>query len=571
MEEEVSREALEVDKVFQNIMPLSEYSAMVFNELQYDTDAEFYKMLRYLVLSSKHIVGATVAFDKYLYSPYKKLYAPHIDINHFETFIDPEHGYYDYTIDVSHGRWFLEAKIKNESFWTEPYFDEKAGNIWVSSYSTPFVSHLTQKFKGVVVMDISLKSIHEFMQNSGKHDDFREGKGSYYFLMTPEGKIVSHPNEDVVLKGSNIIFDNISANLDPRFTVLWQDFKAKASLNELFSITIRSIYNSNGEKWRLMYLCPMESTGWYVAVSYDLEEIMAPINLELYKILAFFAVGMLVIAILVYIPVNELIKSLERMTGLLKTYCDKFLSSTDSVNKEPISMSQYAKSNFGDFDQLVKSIFELSDFSKKNEGINKKDTFLGKTTSALVISGTKSVEDMSMTMSAIGRSSSVIDSILKTIENISLQTNLLALNASVEAACAGDAGADLVIVADEVRNLAMRSADSVGNTDFFVESNSKKIKNQEHISKLLKNGFTDLSVSASETINAIEKIMEAVNNEVEKIRLLAASVNNMRNFTNVTMGTVQENVINLKAQADGLLNAIGDLESIMGGKFEIVE
>lgn len=188
------------------------------------------------------------------------------------------------------------------------------------------------------------------------------------------------------------------------------------------------------------------------------------------------------------------------------------LREIESHSKESANLSEMVSSNARDLG--------MPSIEKTIEGMNKIQDAVVKSSNII---------------NQLGERSEQIGKILTVIHVVTRQTNLLALNAAILAAQAGEQGKGFTVVADEIKNLADRTASStkeIAQLISNVQSGSKDAV--ESIKEGAKNVEEGVALSL-EAGDALKKIMESAGYSTEMARKIErATVEQTKGVRQVT-------------------------------------
>ena len=264
---------------------------------------------------------------------------------------------------------------------------------------------------------------------------------------------------------------------------------------------------------------------------------------------------------------KQSVKKLSDISQSIEEGSSQTASASGQVSSSSQSLAQGASEQAASLEETGASMEEMTSMTKRNsEGARTVKELASQATSA----GDKGVLEMSLLKSAmteVQTSGNEISKIIKTIDEIAFQTNILALNAAVEAARAGEAGAGFSVVAEEVRNLAQRSAIASRETSEKIEGAIQKAKHGSELTERVSKSLEEIVDRSKKVYTLVEEIVSASDEQSRGITQINIAIGQMDKVTQSSAATAEETAAaseELHSQAITLKSLVEELNQVIG-------
>ena len=206
-------------------------------------------------------------------------------------------------------------------------------------------------------------------------------------------------------------------------------------------------------------------------------------------------------------PLGSMSKELYRLTQDAQQNSGSQQGHTDSISRDILTMTnsiQEVANRSQQASDEAGAATKQADQARQNIGsLSTSISDLGSS----VMGAVKAMEQLEEETQQVG-------SVLTVIRSIAEQTNLLALNAAIEAARAGEQGRGFAVVADEVRNLAQKTAASTAEIQTIIQrlqSSANGVLNVMTANGEKAQNSIERSVQATQILEAIADAVGHIN------------------------------------------------------------
>lgn len=278
--------------------------------------------------------------------------------------------------------------------------------------------------------------------------------------------------------------------------------------------------------------------------------------------IAIFAIILLMTVLLSVWLSRSVTRTISEMANGIASGIDQVASAAGQVMASSDQLAVGASQQAASLEEVSSSLEEIASMTRQNADNASNANQLIRGAAGVFERADESMKSLTASMKEISQASEDTQKIIKTIDEIAFQTNLLALNAAVEAARAGEAGAGFAVVAEEVRNLAMRAAEAARNTAGLIEGTVKKVHGGSSLVELTNREFMEVASTVRKSEVLVGEIAAASQEQANGIQQVSTAVSEMDRVTQQNAASSEESASVATAmheQADRMRDFIAGL------------
>jgi methyl-accepting chemotaxis protein len=231
------------------------------------------------------------------------------------------------------------------------------------------------------------------------------------------------------------------------------------------------------------------------------------------------------------------------------------------------SMAQGASQQAASVEETSSSAEQITAMTRRNGERLSGAAKLTASAGDAIVSVNSALGAMQVSMQEINTSCEKVGRIIRVIDEIAFQTNILALNAAVESARAGEAGMGFAVVAEEVRNLAQRSAKAASETAVLIDESIARSREGRARLEQVFGAIEKVTGNARQVASLVEGVQDGSAEQARGIQLIAAAMVRIEQVTQSSAGAAEETAAvgeELNAQAATLSRIVDRLNLLVG-------
>lgn len=267
------------------------------------------------------------------------------------------------------------------------------------------------------------------------------------------------------------------------------------------------------------------------------------------------------LAMLITKPVNLVATHLNVGAG-------QVAAASGQLSASAMQLSQGSAEQASIIEEISSTLQESASMLQQNSTNTQLAAQFSEQAKGLADKGNDEMQQMMDSMHEIKKSSDQIAKIIKVIDDIAFQTNILALNAAIEAARAGEAGMGFAVVAEEVRNLAQRSAQAAKDTTAMIESNIELSAKGVSVAERVLEVLTDITSQARKVSELMAEISAASQEQTQGVDQVNQAMIQMQTLTQQNAASAEESASaseELSSQAESMKQVVRELAQMVNG------